>query len=119
VYRNCPSETIFVPTAAAKFVSGSADAVQRAFAALDRIPYWIIALAARSFPAAVFWQSGQTKVEGFHLKPCTIALFANEYQLPIIDPTAAAYLWHSANTFFPSCSCSGFQRDSRLSGCCS
>lgn len=88
-------------TAAAKFVSGSADAVQRAFAALDRIPYWIIALAARSFPAAVFWQSGQTKVEGFHLKPSTIALFANEYQLPIIDPTAAAYLSAFGEHLFP------------------
>jgi putative oxidoreductase len=79
-------------TAAAKSAPGSAGAVQRAFAMLDRIPYWIIALAARSFPAAMFWQSGQTKVECFHLKPSAIALFANEYRLPIIDPTVAAYL---------------------------
>ena len=49
--------------------------VQRAIAALDRIPYWLIALAARIFPAAVFWRSGQTKVEGWHLKPSAIALF--------------------------------------------
>jgi hypothetical protein len=83
-------------TAAAKFVSGSAGAVQRAFAGLDRIPYWIIALAARSFPAAVFWQSGQTKVEGFHLKPSTIALFANEYQLPIIDIPQLSRAWSDA-----------------------
>ena len=55
-------------------------------AALDRIPYWFIALAARIFPAAVFWQSGQTKVAGLHLKPSAIALFQNEYQLPLIDP---------------------------------
>jgi hypothetical protein len=72
--------------------SGLAGVIQRILAALDRIHYWLIALAARVFPAAIFWQSGQTKVSGSHLKPSAIALFANEYQLPIIDPTAAAYL---------------------------
>jgi putative oxidoreductase len=66
--------------------------VQRLLATLGRIPYWFIALCARIFPAAVFWQSGQTKVAGFHLKPSAVALFQNEYQLPVIDPTAAAYL---------------------------
>jgi uncharacterized membrane protein YphA (DoxX/SURF4 family) len=72
----------------------TADSVnpENALAALDRIPYWLIALAARVFPAAIFWQSGQTKVSGLHLKPSAITFFANEYQLPIIDPTAAAYL---------------------------
>ena len=54
-----------MPVAAAS-ASGLVGAVQRGFAALDRIPYWLIALAARVFPAAVFWQSGQTKVAGWH-----------------------------------------------------
>ena len=76
-------------------------AVQRVFAALDRIPDWLIALAARVFPAAVFWQSGQTKVAGCHLKPSAIALFQNEYQLPIIDPTAAAYVSAFGEHLFP------------------
>ena len=49
--------------------SGLAGVIQRILAALDRIPYWLIALAARVFPAAIFWQSGQTKVSGLHLKP--------------------------------------------------
>ena len=70
-------------------------------AALDRIPIWFIALAARIFPAAVFWQSGQTKVAGFHLKPSAIALFQNEYQLPLIDPAAAAYASAFAEHLFP------------------
>jgi putative oxidoreductase len=78
--------------AAAGAASGPAGVVQRTLAALDRIPYWLIALGGRVFPAAVFWQSGQTKVAGWHLKPSAIALFAGEYRLPIIDPTAAAYL---------------------------
>ena len=80
-----------VPAAAAS-ASGLVGMVQRLLATLNRIPYWFIALCARVFPAAVFWQSGQTKVAGFHLKPSAVALFQNEYQLPVIDPTAAAYL---------------------------
>jgi putative oxidoreductase len=78
--------------AAADAASGPVGVVRRVFAALNRIPYWLIALGARVFPAAVFWQSGQTKVAGWHLKPSAIALFASEYRLPVIDPTAAAYL---------------------------
>jgi putative oxidoreductase len=78
--------------AAAVSAFGPVGIVHRILATLDRIPYWFIALCARVFPAAVFWQSGQTKVAGFHLKPSAVALFQNEYQLPIIDPTAAAYL---------------------------
>jgi putative oxidoreductase len=75
--------------------------VHRVIAAMDGIPYWLIALAARIFPAAVFWQSGQTKVAGFHLKPSAIALFENEYQLPWIDPTIAAYASVFAEHCFP------------------
>jgi putative oxidoreductase len=81
--------------------SGFVGAVQRVIAALNRIPYWLIALAARLFPAAVFWQSGQTKVAGWHLKPSAIALFQNEYQLPLIDPTVAAYLSAFGEHLFP------------------
>src|SRR5947209_13484514 len=75
--------------------------VQRVIAAMDCIPYWFIALAARVFPAAVFWQSGATKVAGWHLKPSAIALFQDEYQLPLIAPTTAAYLSAFAENFFP------------------
>ena len=74
---------------------------RRGIAALDSIPYWFIALAARIFPAAVFWQSGETKVAGWHLKPSAISLFENEYQLPLIDPTIAAYVSAFSEHFFP------------------
>ena len=70
-------------------------------AALDCIPYWFIALAARVFAAAVFWQSGQTKVVGWHLKPSAISLFENEYHLPLIDPTIAAYVSTFSEHCFP------------------
>jgi putative oxidoreductase len=75
--------------------------IQRPIAAMDRIPYWLVALAARIFPAAVFWQSGATKVAGFHLKPSAIALFENEYRLPLINPELAAYASAVSEHLFP------------------
>src|SRR4029077_3746882 len=60
-----------------------------------------IALAARIFPAAGFWPSGPTKGAGLHLQPSAIALFANEYQLPLINPTIAAYASAFSEHFFP------------------
>jgi putative oxidoreductase len=68
---------------------------------LDRIPHSLLALAARIFPAAVFWQSGQTKVEGWHLSDNAVDLFRDEYKLPLIDPAVAAHLAAFAEHFFP------------------
>ena len=90
-----------VSPAATHFGSVPGWIIQRMIAAMDCIPYWFIALAARIFPAAVFWQSGQTKVAGFHLKPSAIALFQNEYQLPLIDPVIAAHISAFSEHFFP------------------
>jgi len=81
--------------------SGPTEVARRVIAALDAIPYWPLGLAARVFPAAVFWQSGQTKVAGWHLKPSAIALFQSEYQLPLIDPTLAATMSAIAEHLFP------------------
>jgi putative oxidoreductase len=88
-------------SAVAQVRSGPARIVERIIATLDGIPYWFIALAARIFPAAVFWQSGATKVAGWHLKPSAIALFENEYQLPLIDPSIAAHASACAEHVFP------------------
>jgi putative oxidoreductase len=68
---------------------------------LESLPYWVLGLAARVFPAAVFWQSGQTKIEGWHLSDSAIALFQDEYKLPLVDPTVAAYAAAFAEHFFP------------------
>jgi putative oxidoreductase len=87
--------------AAAQSQSGLVGIAQRLIALLDGVPLWFIALGARVFPAAVFWQSGATKVAGWHLKPSTIALFQNEYRLPLLDPTVAAYASAFAEHFFP------------------
>src|SRR6266542_1594213 len=75
--------------------------IERAIAFLDQIPYSLIALTARIFPAAVFWQSGQTKLEGWHLSDNAIYLFREEYKLPLIDPVIAAHLATVAEHFVP------------------
>lgn len=59
---------------------------------LDRVPFSVIALAARIFPAAIFWQSGQSKLEGWRVSENAIFLFREEYRLPLIDPVLAAHL---------------------------
>ena len=75
--------------------------VRSFIAALSAIPYWAIALVARLSIAGVFWQSGETKVEGWRLTASAIELFRNEYRLPLIDPTLAATLAAIAEHVFP------------------
>lgn len=86
---------------AAAPAGGIAGMARRLIGLLDRIPYSLLALAARIFPAAVFWQSGETKVDGWHLSDNAVDLFRDEYRLPLIDPTIAAYLAAFAEHFFP------------------
>lgn len=68
---------------------------------LDAVPLSIVLLCARIFPAAVFWQSGQTKVEGWQVTDSAVALFQEEYRLPFVDPWIAAHLAAFAEHFFP------------------
>ncbi|QQN62269.1 DoxX family protein [Bradyrhizobium diazoefficiens] len=74
---------------------------RRVHALMARIPYTLIALITRISVGGVFWQSGQTKLEGWHLSASAVELFRNEYQLPLIDPTVAAYLATTAEHLFP------------------
>jgi putative oxidoreductase len=83
---------------------------------LERIPHSLIALLGRFSIAAVFWQSGQTKIEGFVLDPIgghyqldwprlaesTIPLFQDEYGLPLLPPEIAAYAATTAEHVFPA-----------------
>ena len=75
-----------------------------------RIPYSAIALLARFSIAAVFWTSAQTKVQGLvinlvegqvqlgwpRLSDSAVALFRDEYKLPLLPPELAAVLAASA-----------------------
>jgi putative oxidoreductase len=66
------------------------------------VPDAALLLVARLGIAAVFFQSGRTKVEGFMtIKPSTYDLFVAEYALPVIPPEWAARLATAAEHLFP------------------
>ncbi|ROL85467.1 DoxX family protein [Pseudomonas chlororaphis] len=89
--------------------------VNRLIQLLERIPHSLIAFLARFSIAAVFWKSGQTKVEGLaidlfsgtfelgmpRLADSTIPLFQSEYQVPLLSPELAAHLAACAEHLFP------------------
>ncbi len=81
----------------------------------QRIPNSLLALLARFSIAAVFWNSGQTKVEGLavnivngefalgwpRLSDSALALFQEEYKLPLLPPELAAPMAAVAEHVFP------------------
>lgn len=75
--------------------------LRRTIAAMERVPHSLIALGARLFPAAVFWQSGQTKLDGWRVSENAIVLFREEYRLPLIDPVIGAHLAALGEHLFP------------------
>ena len=89
--------------------------VQRATQLLERIPYSAIALLARFSIAAVFWLSGETKVQGFALNfisgefhlgwpmlsDSAVTLFREEYRLPLLSPELGAVLAATGEHLLP------------------
>lgn len=89
--------------------------LQRLIAIFSRIPDSLIAALGRFSIAAVFWKSGQTKIQGLaidfvngefqlgwpHLADSTIGLFRDEYRLPLISPELAAPMAAFAEHLFP------------------
>jgi putative oxidoreductase len=63
--------------------------VDRAVALFDRVPYALLALLLRVGAAAVFWNSAMTKLADWDT---AIALFTDEYKLPLLPPELAANL---------------------------
>ncbi|HEV7912904.1 MAG TPA: DoxX family protein [Albitalea sp.] len=70
---------------------------ERAVAALDHAQP-AAQLLARWYVGAVFFRSGLTK---FHNWDSTLALFMDEYHVPFLDPTLAAYLGTAAELLLP------------------
>ncbi len=68
---------------------GLSGAFLAAIARLERVPTAVPALVLRLGVALVFWRSGQTKLANWDL---TVALFADEYRVPVLPPELAAYL---------------------------
>ena len=88
----------------------------RAIALFSRIPDSLIALLGRISIAAIFWKSGQTKIDGLavdvvsgefefgwpRLADSALALFQSEYRLPLLAPELAAPIAAFAEHFFPA-----------------
>lgn len=84
-------------------------------ALFQRIPDSLIAFIGRFAIAAVFWKSGQTKIEDLaidlidgtftlglpKLADSTVILFEHEYALPLLPPTLAAVMAAFAEHLFP------------------
>ena len=82
-------------------MQGSETVLQKLNLGLSAIPDALVAMMLRVFPALVFWQSGQTKVEGFAIKDSTWFLFENEYALPLIPSDLAAVMATVAEHLLP------------------
>ena len=62
----------------------------------------LLALIARASIASIFVQSGRTKVDGWlHVTDSAVALFRDEYKLPLLSPETAAHAAAYAEHFFP------------------
>lgn len=95
--------------------NGLPSLVRRVIATFERIPHSLIAFIARFSIAAVFWLSGQTKIDGFvanfvsgdfvigwpHINESALQLFQYEYNLPLIPPALAAPIAAMAEHVFP------------------
>ena len=89
--------------------------IDRSIALLSAIPESFIALLGRVSIAAIFWKSGQTKIEGLavdlvsgefqfgwpRLSDSALALFQSEYQIPLVAPELAAPMAAWAEHVFP------------------
>lgn len=61
-----------------------------------------LALTCRVSIAAIFFQSGRTKVDGFlTITEGTYELFRTEYKLPLLPPEIAAHMSAYVETFVP------------------
>jgi putative oxidoreductase len=66
------------------------------------LPPPLLLLIARAGIAAVFFQSGRTKVQGWlTLTDSTYELFRTEYALPLLSPSVAAHIAAWSEHLFP------------------
>jgi len=109
--QTMPADVGLIPGLIRKFIS-----------IVERIPNTLLAFVARFSIAAVFWKSGQTKIQGFaidivnleftpgwpRLSDSVVDLFRDEYHLPLIPPEIAATMAATAEHLFPTLIVLGF-----------
>jgi putative oxidoreductase len=81
--------------------------IAKATSVFERIPGDLIAIVARIGIATTFWRSGLTKIDGWS-NGNTLALFTEEYKLPVIPPEIAAYVATACELSMPILILSGF-----------
>ena len=110
-----PTSTWSAPASATPALPPWTGFVLSVIALFQRIPDSLIAFIGRFSIAAVFWKSGQTKIEGLaidvidgtftlglpRLSESAVALFQDEYRLPVIPTELAAPLAAFAEHLFP------------------
>lgn len=110
-----PTSTWSAPASATPALLPWTGFVLSVIALFQRIPDSLIAFIGRFSIAAVFWKSGQTKIEGLaidvidgtftlglpRLSESAVALFQDEYRLPVIPTELAAPLAAFAEHLFP------------------
>jgi len=60
-----------------------------AIAWFEAIPYWVLAIPLRLAVAWIFWNSAQVKLLNWS---AALAMFRDEYQVPLLPPEFAAHL---------------------------
>lgn len=89
--------------------------IQQFITLCTKLPKSLLAIVARFSIAAVFWKSGQTKVQGFEidivsgnftlgwprLSDSVVDLFRDEYRLPLVPPEIAATMAAFAEHVLP------------------
>lgn len=73
-------------------------AARHAIAVLERYFAPLLGLAIRLYVGAAFFQSGLTKIQSWDT---TLALFEEEYQVPLLPPEIAAYMGTCAELCLP------------------
>ncbi len=96
-------------------MSGPASLVGHIHSIMSRLPNTVVAFVARFSIAAVFWKSGQTKIEGLaidlvsgtfslgipRLSENAVTLFKEEYKLPLLPPELGAGMAALGEHVFP------------------
>jgi putative oxidoreductase len=65
------------------------DLILRVRGWLEAVPYGLLALVLRFAVATIFWNSGMTKLADWN---AAVALFTDEYKLPLLPPVIAAHI---------------------------
>lgn len=63
--------------------------LKRLRSALERVPYTLLALPLRFAVATIFWNSAMAKLANWE---SALALFTDEYKVPVLPPELAAYM---------------------------